>query len=93
MGSRIDAVASRLETSIRMQDVSKTMGMTVKGMANAMRSMDPEKMATTMDQFEKAFEDMDIKTNTMESAMDASTCMSTPPEEVDQLLAQVYDMI
>jgi charged multivesicular body protein 1 len=31
LGSRIDAVASRLETAIRMQDVNKAMGQTVKG--------------------------------------------------------------
>lgn len=31
LGSRIDAVASRLETAIRMQQVNKAMVMTVKG--------------------------------------------------------------
>ena len=30
-GSRIDAVSARLETAIRMQDVSQAMGQTVQG--------------------------------------------------------------
>jgi charged multivesicular body protein 1 len=40
MSSRVDAVAARLETAIRMQQVSAAMGQTVKGMSNVMKSMD-----------------------------------------------------
>ena len=61
MGSRIDAVASRLETAIRMQEINKAMSSTVKGMANAMQSMNVEKIASTMSEFEKQFEDMDVR--------------------------------
>ena len=78
MASRIDAVASRLETAIRMQQVSKTMSQTVAGMSNAMKSMDVEKISYTMEEFEKQFADMDVKSGYMEGAMEASTSMSTP---------------
>ena len=61
LGSRIDAVASRLETAIRMQQVNKTMQMTVKGMSNAMKNMQVEQIASTMQEFEKQFEDMDVR--------------------------------
>ncbi len=61
LGSRIDAVASRLETAIRMQDINKAMVMTVKGMSNAMKSMQVEQIANTMQEFEKQFEDMDVR--------------------------------
>lgn len=61
LGSRIDAVASRLETAIRMQEVNAAMGQTVKGMANAMKSMQVETIAKTMEEFEKQFEDMDVR--------------------------------
>jgi len=64
LGSRIDAVASRLETAIRMQDVNKAMVMTVKGMSNAMKSMEVEQIAKTMQDFEKTFEDMDVRSGT-----------------------------
>ncbi len=42
--SRIDAVASRLETAIRMQQINSAMSQTVKGMTNAMKSMEVEKI-------------------------------------------------
>jgi charged multivesicular body protein 1 len=61
LGSRVDAVASRLETAIRMQDVSAAMGMTVKGMASVMKNMDVDKISSTMEEFEKSFEDMDVR--------------------------------
>mmetsp|Transcript_1493 Transcript_1493/g.2390 ORF Transcript_1493/g.2390 Transcript_1493/m.2390 type:complete len:196 (+) Transcript_1493:154-741(+) len=91
LSSRIDAVAARLETAIRMQDVNKAMGLTVKGMASAMKSMDPDKIAKTMEQFEKQFEDMDVRSGYMEETMDATTAMSTPPEQVDSLIQEVAD--
>lgn len=86
LASRIDAVASRLETAIRMQDVNKAMVMTVKGMSNAMKSMEVEQIAKTMQDFEKNFEDMDVRSGYMESTMQNTTSMATPPEEVDTLM-------
>lgn len=65
MQSRIDAVASRLEAAMRMQDVNKAMVGVVKGMSSAMKSMDVERIAKTMDQFEKNFEDMDVRSGTV----------------------------
>ena len=61
LGSRIDAVASRLETAIRMQQINSAMMQTVKGMSNAMKSMQVEQIASTMQSFEKQFEDMDVR--------------------------------
>jgi charged multivesicular body protein 1 len=91
LGSRIDAVASRLETAIRMQAVNAAMGQTVKGMTSAMKSMNVEQISKTMEQFEKQFEDMDVKSSYMENAMEASTSLSTPPEDVDRLIQMVAD--
>jgi charged multivesicular body protein 1 len=91
LGSRIDAVASRLEVAIRMQDVNKAMGETVKGMSSAMKSMDPVKISATMEKFEKSFEDMDVASGTMEAAMESTTGNLTPPEEVDNLIQMVAD--
>lgn len=91
LGSRIDAVSSRLETAIRMQAVSKAMGQTVKGMSSAMKGMKVEQIAATMEQFEKQFEDMDVKSGYMEGAMEASTSLSTPPEDVERLIQMVAE--
>lgn len=86
LSSRIDAVSSRLETAIRMQQVNQAMKDTVRGMSNAMKSMEVTQIAKTMEDFEKNFEDMDVRSGYMESTMDSTTLMSTPPDQVDQLI-------
>lgn len=91
MGSRIDAVASRLETAIRMKEINSAMSQTVKSMSNAMQGMEVEKIAKTMEQFEKQFEDMDVRSGYMENAMAMSTSQATPPEQVDALIQMVAD--
>ena len=49
------------------------------------------KISATMDKFEKLFEDMDVKSAYMESTMDSTTSMATPPDQVDQLIQMVAD--
>jgi charged multivesicular body protein 1 len=44
-----------------------------------------------MDQFEKQFEDIDVQTQYMENAMGNTTTMTTPQDEVDQLMQRVAD--
>ncbi|KAJ8606763.1 hypothetical protein CTAYLR_009559 [Chrysophaeum taylorii] len=91
MASRIDAVAQRLETAIRTNDMSKAMGNVVKGMSSALKSMDVEKISKTMDAFERQFEDMDVRAGYMEASMNSSVASSTPEDQVDGLIQQVAD--
>ena len=63
----------------------------MKGMGTAMKSMDPEKIAKTMETFEKQFEDMDVRSGYMESTMESTTAMTTPPEQVDSLIQMVAE--
>jgi charged multivesicular body protein 1 len=88
LSSRIDAVASRLETAVRMQQVNKSMEGVVRGMKSALASMDVERISTTMDQFEKQFEDMDVVSGYMENAMNTTTAMGTPQEQVSFIQAR-----
>jgi charged multivesicular body protein 1 len=67
------------------------MGMTVKGMSNAMKNMQVDQIASTMDEFEKQFENMDVRSEYMTNAMEASTSMTTPPEQVDTLIQMVAE--
>lgn len=78
LSSRIDAVSSRLETAVRMQQVSAAMGQTVQGMSNAMKSMEVESISKTMAQFEKQFEDMDVRSKYMETTV-------TPAKYIQQI--------
>jgi hypothetical protein len=45
LGSRIDAVASRVETAVTMRTVTKNMGLVVRDMDRAMETMNLEKVS------------------------------------------------
>ncbi len=46
---------------------------------------------TLMDRFETQFENLDVQTQVMEGAMQDSSTLSTPQNEVDSLMQQVAD--
>merc|ERR1719335_1843574 len=91
LSSRVDAVSSRLESAIKMQQVTKSMGSVVKGMDKVLGSMNVEAISKVMDQFEKSFEDMDVRSEYVESAMNSSTTAAMPEEQVDELMQMVAD--
>lgn len=91
MASRLDAVASRIETAVRMNSVSGAMKSVVKGMDKGLAAMNPEEISKIMDKFEQQFEDLDVKAEYMEGTMNATTATTTPAEQVDDLIMMVAD--
>jgi len=91
LASRIDAVASRVQTAVTMQRVSMNIGDVVRGMDVAMASMDLDKVSAIMDKFEKQFEDLDVAAGYYENATSSATAVGTPQEDVDRLMNQVAD--
>lgn len=91
LGSRLDAVVSRLETQAKMNMINKSMAGIVKSLDKALNANNLEMVATTMDQFEKQFENLDVQSEFVQTAMGNSTAATTPQEEVDLLMQQVAD--
>ncbi|KAH8118626.1 Snf7-domain-containing protein [Phellopilus nigrolimitatus] len=91
LASRIDAVASRVETAVTMRQVTGNMTSVVRGMDKAMDSMNIEKISAVMDKFETQFSDLDVQTSYMEDTMSATTAVSTPQDQVDLLMQKVAD--
>ncbi|RKO87581.1 hypothetical protein BDK51DRAFT_18559 [Blyttiomyces helicus] len=91
LSSRIDAVASRVQTAVTMRKVTSSMAGVVKGMDKAMKAMNLEQISMVMDKFEQQFEDMDVQTQYMETSMGQTTAMSTPSDQVEDLMQQVAD--
>lgn len=91
LASRIDAVSSRVKSAMAMQSVARNIGSVTKSLEVAMASMDLEKISKIMDQFEKQFTDLDVKSGVMESSMSSAMTLSTPQGEVDALIKQVAD--
>ncbi len=91
LGSRLDAVVSRLEAQAKMNAVNKNFVGIVKSLERALASNNLSQVSHTMDQFERAFENLDVQSECVETAMSASTALTTPPEDVAALLQQVAE--
>lgn len=61
-----------------VQQVSKLMGTTVKSMSSAMKGMEVEQIAKTMSEFEKQFENMDVRSGTSECSSISDDCHISP---------------
>lgn len=91
LASRIDAMASRVQTAVTMRSVSGNMATVIRGMDKALQTMNLEHLSLVMDKFENQCEDLDALTNYYESATNNVNALTTPQEEVDELMAQIAD--
>ena len=48
-------------------------------------------ISLVMDKFESQFSELDVQTSYMEDTMSSTTAVSTPQDQVDQLIQQVAD--
>jgi len=91
LSNRIDAVAQRVNTAVKMNTLTKTMGGVVRGMDVALQNMNVEQISQIMDKFEKQFEDLDVSSKVMESSMSSSTSVNIPVGQVDDLMKQMAE--
>ncbi|OBA19248.1 hypothetical protein METBIDRAFT_46494 [Metschnikowia bicuspidata var. bicuspidata NRRL YB-4993] len=91
LASRIDAVASRVQTAVSMRSVTGNMTTVIKGMDKALQTMNLERISVVMDKFENQFEELDALTNYYESATNNVNALTTPQEDVDELMSQIAD--
>ncbi|KAL3318887.1 Charged multivesicular body protein 1A [Cichlidogyrus casuarinus] len=91
MSAKMDAISSRISTASTMNSIAKNIGELTKGIDKAMSSMDLEKISQIMGNFEKQFEDLDIKASAIENSMDVSTATSAPQSQINSLMKQVAE--
>lgn len=91
LASRIDAVALRVQTAVTMRSVTGNMTQVIKGMDKALQTMNLERISLVMEKFENQFEDLDALTNYYESATNNVSALTTPQEDVDELMSQLAD--
>lgn len=65
----------------------------VRGMDKAMESMNLERISLVMDKFESQFADLDVQTSYMEDTMQNTTAVSTPQDQIDELLRQTAEEV
>eukprot|EP01065_Artemidia_motanka_P009928 TRINITY_DN1514_c0_g2_i2.p1 TRINITY_DN1514_c0_g2~~TRINITY_DN1514_c0_g2_i2.p1 ORF type:complete len:210 (+),score=91.22 TRINITY_DN1514_c0_g2_i2:81-710(+) len=91
LSARLDAVHGRVDQAVKTQQMVRSMGVVTKGMDKVLGSMDMAKIGSVMDQFEKQFEDLDVTAEYMDSAIGGATALTTPEDQVVDLMAQVAD--
>jgi charged multivesicular body protein 1 len=91
MAARVDGVTSRLKSAQSVQAIAKQMGGVVKGLDNAMASMDLVALSGIMDKFESQFTDLDVRSSVMENAMSGAVAQSTPLDQIEALMKEVAD--
>merc|ERR1712188_183718 len=91
LASRLDAVVSKLETQSKMNTVNKNMAGIVKSLDRALKTNPLEQVSSTMDKFEQQFESLDVQSECVQEAMGNQQAMSTPEDQVNDLMMQVAD--
>ncbi len=91
LSAKVDAVAARVETAVKMKQVTGAMGNIVKAMDRAAETMDLEKISKVMDKFEEQFENLDVQSSYMQESMGQTTATTTPVDEVDSLIVSVAE--
>jgi len=91
LASRIDAVASRVETAVTMRQLTGNMANVVRGMDKAMETMNLDRISLVMDKFESQFADLDVQTSYMEDTISNTTAVTMPQDQVDLLMQQMAD--
>ena len=71
--------------------MTRGMKQVVGSMDSVLKNMNVEEITRVMDNFEKQFEDLDVRAEYMENAMQSTTAMTTPEDEVETLMRQVAD--
>ncbi|BFZ12662.1 hypothetical protein BsWGS_15701 [Bradybaena similaris] len=89
--ARVDAVSAKVQTGLAMKNVTKDISGVCKALDKAMASMNLEKVEQVMAKFEKQFEDLDVRTSTLENSMGAATTLTTPQDQVEALIQQVAE--
>lgn len=91
LASRIDSVASRVQTAVTMRQVSGSMASVCRGMDKALQSMNLQQITMIMDKFEQQFEDLDASVNVYEDMGTNSDAVIVDADKVDELMSKVAD--
>ncbi len=89
LSSRVDTMASRVQTAITMRNTSQNMMVICRDMDKALARMDLNTMTALMDKFENQNEQIDITTDVMEDSINTKNVGEQA--QVDELLHQIAD--
>ncbi|OMJ93409.1 hypothetical protein SteCoe_3653 [Stentor coeruleus] len=87
--SKMDAVASRIQSATRTENMTKNFSKVIPQMNRVLKNMKLENISQTMGDFEKCFENLDVASGFITESLNQTTSVSAPKEDVDRLLGQI----
>ncbi len=88
---KMGALAAKLESAYRTQQMSESIAKSVPMLKNCLKKMDAAGIGANVDQFERVFEDLDVKTEELSGAMENVYSSSIEEGEVNNLLSEMKD--
>ncbi|CDJ62393.1 Charged multivesicular body protein 1a, related [Eimeria necatrix] len=92
MSSKLEAVASRLDGAHRSHQASRLttrIHSVASGLSGALRKLDSSSSLREIELFSKLFDDLDVRSDSVSSLLDASTSSAVPAQQVDKVLTEV----
>jgi len=80
---KMGALASKIESAARTQNISQTISNTVPLLQNCLKSMDTLGINQSIGDFEKIFEDLDVKTGELTDALENVSSTAVDQEEIN----------
>ncbi|KAM9816598.1 charged multivesicular body protein 1a isoform X7 [Syngnathus typhle] len=75
----------------KVKKVTRNMSQVTKALDKALNSMDLQKVSAVMDKFESQVQNLDVHTSVMEDSMSSAMTLTTPQEQVDDLIHQIAE--
>ncbi|KAF6000683.1 hypothetical protein CCYA_CCYA15G3926 [Cyanidiococcus yangmingshanensis] len=89
--ARMDAVASRIESSENLRMATGNITSVSSHLSRAVERMDLEEIALRLAEFERVMEDLDVRSSYVDETMRSIADVGAPREEVDRLIQRVAD--
>ncbi len=91
MAAQMGAVAMKLEAAERTQNISMNIKQAVPMIEKGLKTMEKIGIDRAVNDFENAFETLDVKTESMNAAMEGVHSSAIGAGQVDELLGQLRD--
>ena len=91
MAAQMGAVAMKLEAAERTQNISMNIKQAVPMIEKGLKTMEKIGIDKAVNDFENAFETLDVKTESMNAAMEGVHSSAIGAGQVDELLGQLRD--
>jgi charged multivesicular body protein 1 len=80
LASKMDSVASRIQSASRTEQMTKQFERAIPQLNNVMKRMNLERIGETMQQFEQVFENLDVATGYVSESLTTANATVTPPD-------------